>query len=197
MVDPLEPVLHGPCIAILEWGTGSGSTIAEVDFAKRARSFRSPDPFSKFQPGATATTAMGPSASTASSPPSIQSPTTTKWSSSYPATVLAPPPAAPRAPSTSDRSRPARPAPWSCPTSRSRSGDAFGDGHDHDRHRHRRWLRIICREGRAVHLRRRSGTADRALWPRRNRYRPQRGDRHDRSASDRLRAVSLAMRRVS
>ena len=31
---PLEPVLHGPCIAVVEWGTGSGTAMAEVDLAK-------------------------------------------------------------------------------------------------------------------------------------------------------------------
>jgi hypothetical protein len=33
-LEPLTPVAHGPCVAIVEWGNGSGTSIAEVDFAK-------------------------------------------------------------------------------------------------------------------------------------------------------------------
>jgi len=33
-VAPLDGVPHGPCVALLEWGTGSASVSAEVDFAK-------------------------------------------------------------------------------------------------------------------------------------------------------------------
>ena len=33
-IAPLEAVAHGPCVAILEWGTGNATVSAEVDFAK-------------------------------------------------------------------------------------------------------------------------------------------------------------------
>ena len=33
-VDALAPVEHGPCVAVVEWGNGSGTAAAEVDFAK-------------------------------------------------------------------------------------------------------------------------------------------------------------------
>lgn len=34
VVEPLDSVEHGPCVAIVEWGNGSGTAIAEVDFGK-------------------------------------------------------------------------------------------------------------------------------------------------------------------
>jgi hypothetical protein len=33
-VAPLDEAPHGPCVAILEWGTGNATVSAEVDFAK-------------------------------------------------------------------------------------------------------------------------------------------------------------------
>jgi hypothetical protein len=33
-VGPLDEAPHGPCVALLEWGTGSATASAEVDFAK-------------------------------------------------------------------------------------------------------------------------------------------------------------------
>ena len=33
-VAPLDEAAHGPCVAILEWGTGNATVSAEVDFAK-------------------------------------------------------------------------------------------------------------------------------------------------------------------
>jgi hypothetical protein len=33
-VAPLDDVPHGPCVALLEWGTGTATVSAEVDFAK-------------------------------------------------------------------------------------------------------------------------------------------------------------------
>jgi hypothetical protein len=34
VVDATVPVPHGPCVAVVEWGNGSGTAVAEVDFAK-------------------------------------------------------------------------------------------------------------------------------------------------------------------